>query len=250
MVERVMVETIQTTPYIPPPVPAASGFQDRPSHQQPEREKRQANPDVDIASVLSLPENVMPPAIQEIFLQLVEQVERLREEVERVRSHEKFLISAADRHAFLPTLNRRSFMAGLTRMLEHAERAELPVNVGLLHVEGIEAIRGSHGLQAGDAALAFVATAVQNELQQGDLIAYLDGSDFAVALALSEPDAAAASIGRIVGTVKGAPLMWNQDRVTLDIKVGLAVFRPGIAGDKLLSEASQAMISGTSALSI
>ena len=246
-----MVETIATTAYIPPPVPATSGFQDRPGQQrQPEREKRQANPDVDIASVLSMPENVMPPAIQEVFLQLVEEVERLREEVERIRQHEKFLIGAADRHAFLPTLNRRSFLAGLSRMLDHAQRAEIPVSVALLHVEGIETIRGAHGLQAGDAALMFAATAMQNELQQGDLIAYVDGSDFAVALAVSDREAALAQIGRIVGTLGGAPLMWGETPVTLQIKVGLAAFRPGLAADTLLAEASQAMISGTSALSI
>jgi len=246
-----MVETIATAAYIPPPVPAASGFQNRSGNQQrPGRQHRNADSAIDLAAVFSLPDDVLPPALQDIFLQLVEQVERLRDEVERVRHHEEFLLNAADRHVFLPALNRRAFLTGLTRVLDASARADLPGNLAFLHVEGIEVLRGAHGLAAGDAALVFVATAIQDELRESDLFAYLDGSDFAIALTVAESEGVAKKLGRLISVVTNSPLMWGKTQVSLDLKVGLVAFRPGVPAGQLLSEASQAMISGTSALSI
>jgi diguanylate cyclase (GGDEF)-like protein len=244
-----MVENIDPAAYIPPPVPPAGGTPNQ-SGRQPQRQYQPQREQVtDIATVLSMPENVMPAAIQDAFLQLVAEVERLREEVERVRLHERFLVDAADRHPLLPVLNRRAFMAGLGRVLEASARGDLPGTLAFLHVDGIEAIRRTHGLLAGDAALAFVAVAIQNELRQTDLLSYLDSSDFAIALVVADNDGASAKLDRIVAAIQAAPLLWNEHAVTIGISLGKVHFRNGVGGEQLLNEACQAMISGTSALS-
>lgn len=244
-----MVEQIDPAAYIPPPVAASGGTSNNARQQQQDQKRPQAWPIVDVATVLGLPENVMPAAIQEAFLQLVEEVQRLRDEVERVRMHESYLLSAADRHAFLPTLNRRAFLTQLTRLLEASERAELPGSLAYIHIEGIETLRRRHGLLAGDSALAYVANAIQIELRQTDLLTYLDSSDFAVVLAVAEEEGAEAKIGRIAAAIKAAPLMWNEHRVVITPTVGAVHFRTGMTADQLLNEACQAMILGTSALS-
>lgn len=244
-----MVENIDPAAYIPPPV-ATSGGQSGSSGRQGQAEDRRPRaPVVDVASVLSMPDHVMPAAIQDAFLQLVEEVERLRDEVERVRMHESYLIAAADRHPFLPVLNRRAFLAGLARLLTASERAELPGSLAYFHVDGIETLRRRHGLLAGDAALAFIVAAMQTELRQTDLVCYLDASDFAVALAVASDEGATAKIDRIVAALKNAPLFWQEHLVPIKVTVGLVHFAPGMTADQALSEACQAMMSGSSALS-
>jgi GGDEF domain-containing protein len=187
--------------------------------------------------------------MQACFLELVEQAERLREELERVRMHETWLENAADRHPSLPALNRRAFMGALARLLQASERAELPGTLALVHVAGIEAVRQTHGLAAASAALAFVAEEIMTELRQTDLLGYLDSSDFAIALAVAEPDGAKLKIDRIVTTLAATSFLWEEKPIPLGILAGMVHFEQGMTAEALLAAADQAMMSGTSELS-
>lgn len=245
-----MVDQIDPTAYIPPPVAPAggqSGFAGRQSQQHPPQNRRE--PAVDVAAVLGATEQALSPAMQECFLELVEHVERLREELERVRMHESYLLNAADKHPSLPALNRRAFMGALTRLLQTSERAELPGSLALLHVRGLEPLREAHGLVAAEAALAFVAGEIMTELRQTDLLGYLDGSDFAVALAVAEAEGASAKIDRIVTTLSATPFLWQDHALVLRVSAGIIHFAEGMTAESLLVQADQAMMSGTSELS-
>jgi diguanylate cyclase (GGDEF)-like protein len=246
-----MVEKIDPSAYIPPPVAPAggqSGFAGRqpPQQQQPQNRRE---PAVDVAAVLGATEQALSPAMQECFLELVEHVERLREELERVRMHESYLVNAADKHPSLPALNRRAFMGALTRLLQTSERAELPGSLALLHVSGLESLREAHGLVAAEAALTFVADEIMTELRQTDLLGYLDGSDFAVALAVAEAEGASAKIDRIVTTLSATPFLWQEKALSLRVSAGIIHFAEGMTAESLLAQADQAMMSGTSELS-
>lgn len=245
-----MVDQIDPTAYIPPPVAPAggqSGFAGRQPRQQSHPDRRE--PAVDVAAVLGATEHALSPAMQESFLELVQLVERLREELERVRMHETYLLNSADKHPFLPALNRRAFMGGLSRLLQTSERAELPGSLAILHLSGLEAIRETHGLAAAEAALAFVAEEIMAELRQTDLLGYLDGSDFGVALAVAEADGASVKIDRIVTTLSATPFLWQEQALTLRVSAGLVHFEEGMTAESLLAQADQAMMSGTSELS-
>ena len=247
-----MVDPIDPTAYIPPPI-APSGGQGGFAGRQPHPERQFAphddTPAVDVAAVLS-EEHSLSPAMQARFLELAEQAERLRGEVERVRMHESYLEGAADRHPTLPALNRRAFMGGLTRLLQASERAELPGSLAVLHVSGIEAVREAHGLEAASAALTFVAEEIMTELRQTDLLGYLDSSDFAIALAVAEHEGAKAKIDRIATTLAATPFLWEDRPVVLGVTAGMVHFKEGGTADSLLAAADQAMMSGSSELSI
>jgi diguanylate cyclase (GGDEF)-like protein len=247
-----MVDQIDPSAYIPPPV-APAGGQGGFAGRQPPRDQKQAAPGqssaVDVAAVLGSADNSLSPAMQACFLELVEQAERLREELERVRMHETYLEGAIDRHPSLPALNRRAFMAALTRLVQTSERAELPGSLALLHVAGIEAVRERHGLVAASAALTFAAEEVMTELRQTDLLGYLDSSDFAIALAVAEPDGAKAKIDRIAATLAATAFLWDEKPIQLGVSVGMVHFGEGMTAERLLMAADQAMMSGTSELS-
>ena len=246
-----MVDQIDPSAYIPPPV-APTGGQSGFAGRQPRDRRSTATlqaPAVDVAAVLGATEHALSPHMQSAFLELVEHVERLRDELERVRMHETYLITAADRHPLLPALNRRAFMGGLTRLLQTSERAELPGMLAVLHVSGVEAVREAHGLPAAAAVLEFVAQEITTELRQTDLLGYLDSSDFGIALAVAEPEGAKAKIDRIAATLSATPFLWGEAPVRLGIAVGSVRFGEGMTAESLLAQADQAMMSGTSELS-
>ena len=247
-----MVDHIDPSAYIPPSVAPAGGqggFAGRQPQQERKPESSGPAPIVDVAAVLGATEQALSPAMQACFLELVEHVERLREELERVRMHESYLANAADRHPSLPALTRRAFMGALTRLLQTSERAELPGSLAVLHVSGIEKLREAHGLAAAGAALAFVAGEIMTELRQTDLLGYLDSSDFAIALAVAEPEGAKAKIERIATTLAATPFLWQEKPIGLGIAAGMVHFEAGMTAESLLAEADQAMMSGTSELS-
>ena len=247
-----MVDQIDPSAYIPPPV-APTGDRSGFAGRQPPRDRRSQAyaqaPAVDVAAVLGATEQALSPHMQACFLELVEHIERLRDELERVRMHETYLITAADRHPVLPALNRRAFMGGLTRLLQTSERAELPGTLAVLHVAGVEAVREAHGLAAASAVLEFVAQEITTELRQTDLLGYLDSSDFGIALAVAEPDGAKAKIDRIAAALSATPFLWGDAPVRLGIGIGLVQFAGGMTAESLLAQADQAMMSGTSELS-
>lgn len=247
-----MVDPIDPTSYIPPPVAPAggqSGFAGRQPHHDDPPHHPHREPAVDIAAVLGATEQALSPAMQQCFLELVQHLERLREELERVRMHETYLVNEADKHPSLPALNRRAFHGALTRLLQTSERAELPGSLALLHVSGIEALREAHGLAASEAALAFVAGEIMAELRQTDLLGYLDSSDFGVALAVAEPDGAREKIDRIATTLSATPFLWQEQALSLRVTAGVVHFENGMTADSLMAQADQAMMSGTSELS-
>ena len=246
-----MVEQIDPAAYIPPPVAPAEG---QTGHgRQQARDRRQTAqiqaPAIDVAAVLGATEEVLSPHMQGCFLELVGQVERLREDLEHARMHESYLANTADRHPSLPALNRRAFMSALGRLLQTSERAELPGSLALLHVSGVEAVREQYGLAASAAALGFVAQEITTELRQTDLLGYLDSSDFAIALAVAEADGAKAKIDRIAATLSATPLLWGERPIRLGIRMGMVQFEAGMTAESLLAQADQAMMSGTSELS-
>ena len=250
LVSGSMVETIDPAAYIPPLIaPAGSAPQSSGQRQAPREERRRA-PVMDVAAVLELPESQLSAGMQDSFLAMVEEMERLRQEVERLAAHEKFLISAADQHNLLPVLNRRAFLAGFTRILEASERADLPGCVAYIHVGGIETVRREHGLLAGDVALTLVARVMHDELRQTDLLGYLDSSDFAVVLAVAEHAGASAKVAQIMAGLQALPLEWAGQPLKIEPRFGQVFFEPGLTAKDLLEKASQAMMSGTSALSI
>jgi diguanylate cyclase (GGDEF)-like protein len=230
-----MVEQIDPGAAIPPAPATAS--QPGPGGRQPSADIfARRPPTVDIATVLSMPETVLPAAIQDSFLQLVEEVERLREELERVKLHERYLQHAADRHVTLPVLNRGAFMQSLARLLETSQREDLPGSLLMLHVEGVEALRRASGMAAGDRALARVAELVLGELRQTDLFGYLDVSDFAVALAVATTEGAQAKLAQIAAALNTA-LDAGAPAIELPIILGMVSFQPGATADQSLSEA-------------
>jgi GGDEF domain-containing protein len=201
----------------------------------------QANRTVDdVATVLGGSESGLSLAVEQSMAALVDEIERLRHEIELARHYENFLGEEADRHPTLPVLNRRALLRELGQLLVASEEAGLPGSLLYLHIGGVERLRALHGISASDAALFQAAQTIRAECRQTDLVGYLDGGDFAIALALAEPAAAEEKVKTLIAHLAEQPVIWEGNSFLFTVGFGLAHFQEGLSAEGALAAADAA----------
>jgi GGDEF domain-containing protein len=194
----------------------------------------------DVAAVLGGTDGVLSQAVEHSIAALVQEVERLRREVDLAHHYENFLGEEADRHPILPVLNRRALLRALGQLLVASEQAGVPGSLLYVHVGGVERLRVRYGLAASDLALAQIAQTIRAECRQTDLVGYLDGGDFAIALALAEPAAADEKARALADRLVEQPLIWGDSRHFFTVGFGLARFRAELSAEEALNLADGA----------
>jgi GGDEF domain-containing protein len=193
---------------------------------------------VDVASIFGMPEGTIPLPVQTAVTGLMEEIERLRDELSLVHQRELWLEGESDRHPVLAVLQRRAFLREMGRLLDHSQRVgNFPGTLVYLHVGGVETFRAVHGLAASDAILIRITAMIRAHLRQTDLIGYLDAGDYAIGLAGAEGDGAEAKIGQIVHDLTVEPWTWEGKRFLPTLTVGLVKFRPDASASNLLADA-------------
>jgi len=198
----------------------------------------------DITTVLGMPDGALPPPVQARIVALMEEVERLRNELAQARRHEAMLRELADHHPILPVAHRRTFLRDLTRLLTQSERGGLPGTVIVLHLAGIEPLRETHGPEAAEAALNKAIEVLRAETDQGDAIAYLDGGDFVVALAMVGEPEAQVRAQRLADKLANMPFLWNGMRPAFPVSWSRIPFAAGEGAEALLRAADTARRTG------
>lgn len=79
-------------------------------------------------------------------------------------------------------VNRRSFEQQLEKDLRHSTRTRRPLSLIMLDIDHFKRVNDSHGHDAGDAALRFLADVLRDELRVVDTAARYGGEEFAVIL--------------------------------------------------------------------
>jgi GGDEF domain-containing protein len=194
----------------------------------------------DVTSVLGMPEGVLPAPVQARIAALMEEVERLRAELAQARRHEEMLRDLADHHPTLPVQHRRAFLRELNRMMAKAERNGLPGTLIYLHLGGIESLRESAGPEAAEAALTKAIEVLKSETDLADIVGYLDGGNFVVALALVTDAEAQARGQRLAERLMHMSFLWNGVRPVFTTKWSTVPFRSGEEADSLLRTADAA----------
>lgn len=78
--------------------------------------------------------------------------------------------------------NRRAWDVELDRALARARRADEPVTVAVIDVDGLKAINDAHGHAEGDSVLAQIARNWRRVLRPDDVLARIGGDEFALLL--------------------------------------------------------------------
>lgn len=108
-------------------------------------------------SLIGIPTEELTPKVRVAIETLINEVERLRRELDEVKYQNSHLEKLADENSLLPVINRRAFLRELSRDLSFAQRYTQPSSLAFFDVNNVKTFNDELGHAAGDAALMHVA---------------------------------------------------------------------------------------------
>ncbi len=196
---------------------------------------RERPPIDDAISILGIPPEEMTTQVRAAIGTLTAEIVRLREEVDHSRGRAAYLESLADRHPFLPVLNRRAFARELSKTLAHAGTLGTSASLLCLHVTSAEDIRRRHGRRALDAGLGHVCGILTENLHPTDVIGNLGGADFGIVLLVADKDAALAKGKSLVDAIGSQSFRWQDQDMTISLSWGARVLEPGADSEEVMA---------------
>lgn len=172
---------------------------------------------------------------------LVEEIQRLRSELEKSRAHAAELDRLAHQDALVDLANRRSFLARLRELIARVERYGGPAAMLFVDVDGLKTINDGFGHVAGDRALVEVARLLVASVRKADFVARLSGDEFGVLLEHADELSAWEIALRIVETVDDFQLKVDGASLPLSVAVGVGVIQATDTPEAVLARADQSM---------
>lgn len=172
---------------------------------------------------------------------LVEEIQRLRSELEKSRAQAAELDRLAHQDALVDLANRRSFLARLRELIARVERYGGPAAMLFVDVDGLKSINDGFGHVAGDSALVEVARLLVASVRKVDFVARLSGDEFGVLLEHADELSAWEIALRIVQTVDESQFEVNGTSLPLSVAVGVGVIQATDTPEAVLARADQSM---------
>ncbi|MGH6946462.1 MAG: GGDEF domain-containing protein [Kiloniellales bacterium] len=195
----------------------------------------------DVATIMGIPESELTPKVRAALGRLMEDVARLREELDQYQKRIGHLEQLADQDALAPVLNRRAFVRELSRMMAYAERYSAQVSVVYFDIDGMKRINDAYGHAAGDAALKQAATILVDSIRASDVVGRLGGDEFGVILAQADRTTAHQKAAQLAAAIGKQPFVWNGTPLVLSASFGIHSFSAGENVDQALAAADRAM---------
>jgi diguanylate cyclase (GGDEF)-like protein len=175
----------------------------------PAAEERAPGAVGDVTSILGIPEHELTAKVRSAILKLMEEVDRLRQELEKSTARISYLETLADQDTLLPVPNRRAFVRELTRMMAFSERYGAPGSLLYFDIDSMKDINDQFGHAAGDAALAHVADVLERNIRSSDVVGRLGGDEFGVILAQADPATANEKATLLADAIEKVPFEWR-----------------------------------------
>ena len=195
----------------------------------------------DQATFLGLHETELSPNVRAALQALLDEVGRLRQELELTRKRISHLERMADEDSMLPIANRRAFVRELTRLISYSERYGVAGSVLYFDLNGMKEINDRFGHPAGDEALRHFARLLVANVRDSDVVGRLGGDEFGVILAQADEAQARDKAGSLVELVQTQPVMWQGEALQLSCAVGIHQFSAKQNADEALSKADADM---------
>ncbi len=195
----------------------------------------------DSASIMGIPEVELTPKVHAAIMALLEEVARLRQDLEESKARIGYLEQLADQDALVPVANRRAFVRELSRMASFAERYTAPSAVLYFDVNGMKQINDNMAHAAGDAAIKHVAKMLSDNVRESDIVGRLGGDEFGVILANADQAAAQEKAAFLASKIESQPFEWEGKKISLKVAYGAYAFKGGDDAHKALDAADRDM---------
>jgi diguanylate cyclase (GGDEF)-like protein len=195
----------------------------------------------DSTAILGIPEAELTPKVRAAIMGLMEEVQKLREDLRRGHQRIEYLERLADQDSLLPVHNRRAFVRELTRTISIAERYGTGSTVLFFDLDGMKQINDRYGHAAGDAALKRVAEVLVEQVRESDIVGRLGGDEFGVILYQADEEVAQAKGIQLAEIIGSEPVVLNEDSFELTVTYGAYTFTGQDDAAAALAAADRAM---------
>jgi diguanylate cyclase (GGDEF)-like protein len=179
----------------------------------------------DVATILGIPEAELTANVRRGIEQLLEEVDRLRRELEIRQEQVSRLELLADEDPMGTVLNRRAFVRELSRMMSFAERYGAPSSVIYFDLDGMKAINDGFGHAAGDAAIRHVVETLKDNVRGADIVGRLGGDEFGVVLTHTDESIGLNKAEELAQLIAATPIRCGEATVTVRVSYGVCAFQ-------------------------
>jgi diguanylate cyclase (GGDEF)-like protein len=171
----------------------------------------------------------------------MEEVARLRDELNGSRGRIEHLERLADQDSLVPVYNRRAFLRELTRAISMTKRYGSPSTVLYFDVDNMKHINDTYGHPAGDAALRHVAKTLIEQVRDSDVVGRLGGDEFSVILYQIDAAVAQKKLGQLALEIGKQPVPFNDHELAISVSYGDYTFCGAEDAGQALAEADKIM---------
>lgn len=195
----------------------------------------------DPAQLLNIAALEMPANVQAAFQSLLEEVGRLKQELEISRKRVQELEKLADSDPLLPMINRRAFLRELTRFLAFAERYGIAGSLLYFDLNGMKRVNDELGHEAGDGLLLHFSQILLRNIRDSDVLGRLGGDEFGIILAQTDQQTAEEKATDLVAQMNKEPFHWRGQLIPVSCAIGVHQISHIYSADEALAEADKAM---------
>jgi diguanylate cyclase (GGDEF)-like protein len=195
----------------------------------------------DTTTILGIPEHELTAHVRAAIMQLMAEVDRLRQELKQSQARIAYLENLADQDTLLPVANRRAFVRELTRMMAFSDRYGSPGSVLYFDINEMKNINDTYGHGGGDAALVHIADMLEKNTRTSDVVGRLGGDEFAVILANADAATASEKAQQLAKAIETTPFIWQGREIKIGVSVGAHTFNSGEKAGDALDAADRAM---------
>lgn len=181
---------------------------------------------------------------------LLEEIERLREQIEVQDGKIQTLKRQAMEDALTGLMNRRAFEKELKGALSYFKRYGRSGAVLLIDVDAFKGINDSLGHLAGDELLKHLAKLLKTHVRETDVVARLGGDEFCIILREVETHEVRRKVSELISAVSITPCYYDGKEIHMSISVGACQFTQADNLDELLDKADKSMYAQKNGVSL
>jgi len=195
----------------------------------------------DVTSIMGIPESELSPKVQAAIQLLMEEVDRLRQELALSKQRIEHLEEEVDSDALVPVSNRRAFIRELSRMMSITERYGTPASLLFFDVNNMKAINDGFGHGAGDQALIHIGETLRAQVRETDIVGRLGGDEFGAILSHTDEERANEKAQTLADQIADTPVKFEDREFNVAVAWGVYTLQGGEEAKHALHAADQAM---------
>lgn len=191
----------------------------------------------DEVSVLGIPKQEMTANVRAAIDKLLDEINRLRDDLVHARGHEAYLEEQAKKDQTLHVMARRTFWARVNLSVRHVAEEKVQYAMIYIVVANAGAVQNEFGSSATQSLMQQAAEVLREGVDPGDVVGSLEKSDFGVLLPGTPRAEAEAKAQRLVAAMHGRTFMWKGREIGIQGGVGVAEVTAQDSADEVIARA-------------